>query len=197
MYIIEKLDLKQMKNYIKNIALFYNRNSVRQAVSNAGQTTKKNFNLGFTLIELLVVISIIALLASVVLVALNGARQKARDAKRVADMNQMAKAMELFYQDNNSYPTYSSAVTFSTDPALGSPSIWPRYMTNLPNPPTPADGSCDSREGASAVPGGNDYYFYSTGSANTTNAYTITFCLGNRTGTLDSGPHTLSQTGIR
>jgi prepilin-type N-terminal cleavage/methylation domain-containing protein len=59
---------------------------------------------GFTLIELLVVISIIGLLASVVLVALNNTRKKARDARRIADVNQIAKALSIYYSNNNAYP---------------------------------------------------------------------------------------------
>lgn len=69
-----------------------------------------NRKTGFTLIELLVVISIISLLASVVLASLNSARAKARDARRLADMDNITKALQLYYDANNAYPgvTYTN-----------------------------------------------------------------------------------------
>ncbi len=50
---------------------------------------------GFTLIEMLVVVAIIGLLSSVVVVGLSGARQKARDAKRLADIQQIMNSAEV------------------------------------------------------------------------------------------------------
>ncbi len=60
---------------------------------------------GFTLIELLVVIAIIGMLSSIVLASMNSARVKARDAKRLSDMHNIRQALELYYSDNNAYPT--------------------------------------------------------------------------------------------
>lgn len=62
---------------------------------------------GFTLIELLVVIAIIGILASIVLVSLNGARSKARDTRRQADVMNIAKALELYNLNKDKYPTCS------------------------------------------------------------------------------------------
>jgi prepilin-type N-terminal cleavage/methylation domain-containing protein len=50
---------------------------------------------GFTLVELLVVISVIGLLASVMLVALNDTRSKAREAKLQADFTQLGKQVDI------------------------------------------------------------------------------------------------------
>ncbi len=68
---------------------------------------------GFTLIELLVVISIVGLLASITLTSLNGARKKARDAKRMGDLRQMNTAMQLYIQDVGHAP-YVGALNCNT-----------------------------------------------------------------------------------
>lgn len=65
---------------------------------------------GFTLIELLVVIAIIALLSTIAGVALNSARQKGRDAKRVADIRQIQTALELGFDSALDFPAQGTDV---------------------------------------------------------------------------------------
>ncbi|MEX0931424.1 MAG: prepilin-type N-terminal cleavage/methylation domain-containing protein [Candidatus Paceibacterota bacterium] len=65
----------------------------------------RNTSKGFTLIELLVVISIIGVLSSVVLSSLNTARAKARDSVRLSDLAQMQRALEIYRNNHDQYPS--------------------------------------------------------------------------------------------
>ena len=69
---------------------------------------KKSLHRGFTLIELLVVIAIIGILASVVLISLNGARGKARDVRVEGDIKNMRDTLESDFT-GASYPDLSNA----------------------------------------------------------------------------------------
>lgn len=59
---------------------------------------------GFTIVELLIVIVVIGILAAIVIVAYNGVQGKARDSARIAKVKSIAKAIELYYVDNGTYP---------------------------------------------------------------------------------------------
>jgi len=140
---------------------------------------------GFTLIELLVVIAIIGLLSTLAVVALNNARQKSRDAKRVSDVKQVSTALELYFADNNSYPTAATAITLggASTACLGTSGFaatctGTTYMGQVPAAPTPPTGNV---------------YTYTSADGST---YGIAFTLEGATGGLAAGAHTASPSGI-
>ena len=65
----------------------------------------KNGKEGFTLIELLVVIAIIGILSGIVVASLGGQRARARDARKVSELQSVALALQIFYDSNGRYPT--------------------------------------------------------------------------------------------
>ncbi|MDD2354259.1 MAG: prepilin-type N-terminal cleavage/methylation domain-containing protein [Patescibacteria group bacterium] len=121
----------------------------------------------FTLIELLVVIAIIGLLSTLSILALNQARARARDTKRISDVRQIQTALELYYNEVGDYPD-----TGEVKPGEPIESTNNTYLAAVPTPPTPVDGS--------GCPGTQPEYTYAKDGSGQggTATYTIKYCLG-------------------
>lgn len=59
---------------------------------------------GFTIVELLIVIVIIGILAAITIVAYNGIQARATFVKMQTEVEQLNKAIQLYYVDNGAYP---------------------------------------------------------------------------------------------
>jgi len=134
----------------------------------------KNKQKGFTLVELLVVIAIIGLLATLSVIALNNARAKSRDAKRISDIKQIQTALELYFNDVNQYPT-----SLGSTIATGTPTT--TYMQVVPTPPTP--------------PSTITQYTY-LGTNTGTPTYTIQYVLEGAMGSINAGTQTATNASL-
>ena len=118
---------------------------------------------------------------------LSGTQSKARDAKRISDVEQMASAFELYYNDFGGYPAGGTN---------GQPqNLTPTYMNVWPSAPTPLDGNCTNYY--------NTYWYTPQGTPYVKKgvtvypSYKLTFCLGALTGGYQGGIGQLTPNGIQ
>jgi len=110
----------------------------------------RNRKRGFTLIEILVVIGIIAILAAVVLIAINPARQfkLARDSQRTSNVNAILNAIGQNIAENRGQFKCGGTVTALPATAVNmantggfdvAPCIIPTYLSAMPFDPSATD----------------------------------------------------------
>jgi len=137
---------------------------------------------GFTIVELLIVIVVVAILATIAIVAYNGIQARARDSERQTEMQTIEKALSLYFIDNGSYPTCSNTTYVPTSAPGGcnftviAPSLVPKYLNIMPIDPSNS---------------GNDKYMYAYGFKKTgATGYT-----GDASNNYISGMHLETMTG--
>ncbi len=73
---------------------------------------------GFTIVELLVVITIIVLLSTIILAAINSARENTREKTRLSDLANIELALTLFRESERFYPPFPDGAEIGTAGAL-------------------------------------------------------------------------------
>jgi prepilin-type N-terminal cleavage/methylation domain-containing protein len=98
---------------------------------------------GFTLIEILVVIGMIAILATIVLIAINPARQfqQGRDTQRTSNVNAILNAIGQYTADNKgTLPGSIPTSPTTADAGTLCSSLMPTYLPSLPVDPSITTG---------------------------------------------------------
>jgi prepilin-type N-terminal cleavage/methylation domain-containing protein len=113
--------------------------------------------LGFTFLEIIVSVAIVAILASISIIATTRVRIKSRDIKRISNATEIVSALEAYYAANQSYPT----MIFPGQPIESNGREYLRAVPSNPSPRT--DGGCAD----------SDYTYITT-----TTGYKLTFCIG-------------------
>ncbi len=130
------------------------------------------------------VIAIIGLLSSVVFASLNSARTKARDAARLAEIQEIVKALALYYSDYNAYPDSDFDGCGGWDNGNRTyPLLNGRGMDTYFGGKVPID------EGFTADCQGYNYYRYPAGYAGCDSARGAYFVLGVRDMETSPNPH--------
>lgn len=80
---------------------------------------------GFTLVELLVVITIIAVMTVLAVVSFGGTNKRARDSRRMADLEKIRIALEMVKQVGLTYPATGTLQTV----------LVPNYLQSIPTDP--------------------------------------------------------------
>lgn len=107
------------------------------------KTNKQN---GFTIVELLIVIVVIAILATISIIAYSGFQARANDTVRKSDLSSIAKAMNIYRIRNGDYPNISSGCESGSSGA-GNGWLNRNYVTSSTSLSV---GGCLVREGYTA-----------------------------------------------
>ncbi len=149
---------------------------------------KTSYNKGFTLVELLVVIAIIGVLSSVVVVSLNSARVKARDAKRLSDARNMATVLSIEATEGGTAAALTGCVTADASVATCTGPGEVSQFSNMKDPST-------SGTACTVTSSGTCQYSITAAGAKVDNAK-IRFYLEKAAGGLTAGLHTINANGV-
>lgn len=171
------------------------------------------YSTGFTIVELIIVVVVIAILATLSIIAYNGIQKSAGQSTIKADLSQAAKQLEISKINNDSYPanatalgksngtTYQYTYTSGTESyCLTASNNWGEFhITNSNN--IPQDGVCDGHVSINPVIGWsevatNHYATCAITTNNTTYCWGLASLIGDASAPNMSTPNPINTSGV-
>ena len=109
---------------------------------------------GFTILELLISVAIIAMLSAIILVGISSMRERSRDARRMSDVSEIQKALNLYFTNHNTFPVFPTEITITGDDLFSVALEGERLITAVPSDPIPTFGSYKYQSNST----GTDFY---------------------------------------
>lgn len=91
---------------------------------------------GFTLIEIILVMVLLAIITGILLTNFNSSLKRGRDAQRKNDLSQIQKALEIYYSDMQSYPSFTTFFGGKLCTTVACTTSERVYMQRTPKDPT-------------------------------------------------------------
>lgn len=113
----------------------------------------------FTLVELILVMALLAILTVLLIGNLNSSLKKGRDAQRKNDLAQLQRALELYYEDNKGYPSFTSIFGKKLCQDLTCVVGEAGYMVKTPNDPNTASYQYIYYPAPTGSSGKSSYYY--------------------------------------
>ena len=107
-------------------------NPVRDKSLNGANGINKK---GFTILELLISIAIIAVLSSIIMVSMTGIKKQTRDTRRMSDINEIQKALNLYFTTTNRFPIFTSETIITGTDAFSTLLEQGGHITQVPTDP--------------------------------------------------------------
>lgn len=125
---------------------------------------------------MIIVIAIIGILSGIVFVSYSGVQESGRDAERQSDMLAVKSQLEVYFNDNGTYPTASTMTNADASTIAGGSGILKTLSADaLVNPLAP-DGTTNSFAAISTGNPPNDVYWYQSYNSNGSTVCSTTPC---------------------
>ena len=142
----------------------------------AARRIVRSVRAGFTVLELIIVIAIIGILSGILFVSYSGVQENGRDAERQSDMLAVKSQLEIYFNNNGTYPTAPTMTDSDASTIAGGSGILKSLSATALVNPLATSGTTNSFAAISTGNPPTNVYWYQSYDSNGSTVCSATPC---------------------